>query len=143
MFKYLKVTTANLFHRSHLAAAGVVNVSATEKPVIAVNALKQVKNSKVTKVITLAAAGLAVLAVGDAAHAFTTPAAGSFGYNIYDIAINKVAKGPIGFVGGGWLIATAATKMNEGWVRALPYAIGGSCLIKLDELTTSLGALIH
>lgn len=99
--------------------------------------------SKATKLITLFAFAMAAMVIGEAAHAFTTPAAGSFGYNIYDIAVNKVAKGPIGFVGGGWLIATAATKMNEGWVRALPYAIGGSCLIKVDELTTSLGALIH
>ncbi|MBB6117759.1 hypothetical protein F4826_004738 [Rahnella inusitata] len=101
------------------------------------------RDKKIAKFLTLFSLALAALVIGDAAHAFTTPAAGSFGYNIYDIAINKVAKGPIGFVGGGWLIATAATKMNEGWVRALPYAIGGSCLIKVDELTTSLGALIH
>lgn len=101
------------------------------------------REKKIAKFLTLFSLAMAALVIGDAAHAFTTPAAGSFGYNIYDIAINKVAKGPIGFVGGGWLIATAATKMQEGWMRALPYAIGGSCLIKVDELTTSLGALIH
>lgn len=101
------------------------------------------QKSQTVKFLTLLSMTMAALVIGDAAHAFSTPAAGSFGYNIYDIAINKVAQGPIGFVGGGWLIATAATKMNEGWVRALPYAIGGSCLIKVDELTTSLGALIH
>lgn len=101
------------------------------------------REKKIAKFLTLFSLTLVALVIGDAAHAFTTPAAGSFGYNIYDIAINKVAKGPIGFVGGGWLIATAATKMQEGWMRALPYAIGGSCLIKVDELTTSLGALIH
>lgn len=143
MFKKLKSSAETLFNHSQLAAAGAMNVSVAPQTSAPVDMFKKAKESKVAKFITFAAMGVAVLAVGDAAHAFTTPATGSFGYNIYDIAINKVAKGPIGFVGGGWLIATAATKMNEGWVRALPYAIGGSCLIKLDELTTSLGALIH
>jgi len=143
MFKFLKSSAETLFNRTQMAAAGTMNVAIAPEVAAPVDKLKKAKDSKVVKIITLTAMGIAVLAVGDAAHAFTTPSAGSFGYNIYDIAINKVAKGPIGFVGGGWLIATAATKMNEGWVRALPYAIGGSCLIKLDELTTSLGALIH
>ncbi|EEE2139265.1 conjugative transfer protein TraE, partial [Salmonella enterica subsp. enterica serovar Beaudesert] len=32
--------------------------------------------------------------------------------------------------------------MNEGWTRALPFILAGSCLIKLDEITQSLGATI-
>ncbi|EKY3179882.1 conjugative transfer protein TraE [Cronobacter turicensis] len=95
------------------------------------------------KLVTALFMVLAAMVCSQGAFAWTTPATGSFGYNIYDIAINKIANGPVGFVGGGWLIAMAATKMNEGWVRALPYAIGGSCLIKVEELTQSLGALIH
>ncbi|WP_303745453.1 conjugative transfer protein TraE [Enterobacter hormaechei] len=95
------------------------------------------------RVVTALFLALAALAVSQGAFAWTTPTAGSFGYNIYDIAIEKVAKGPIGFVGGGWLIALGATKLNEGWTRALPFIVGGSCLIKVEELTTSLGSIIH
>lgn len=86
---------------------------------------------------------LAALVVSQGAFAWQTPTAGSFGYNIYDITVNKVASGPIGFVGGGWMIALGATKLNESWTRALPYVVGGSCLIKIEDLTQSLGALIH
>ncbi|CAH6291441.1 MULTISPECIES: conjugative transfer protein TraE [Citrobacter] len=100
-------------------------------------------HSPQARLITLFFLTLAGLVICQQAIAFGTPAAGSFGYNVYDIAFNKIATGPVGFVGGGWLIATAATKMNEGWTRALPYAIGGSCLFKVEELTTSLGALLQ
>lgn len=86
---------------------------------------------------------LAAMVISQGAFAWTIPATGSFGYNIYDIAMNKVANGPIGFTGGAWLIAMGATKMNEGWMRALPFILGGSCLIKVEELTQSLGAIIH
>lgn len=86
---------------------------------------------------------LAAMVISQGAFAWTIPVTGSFGYNIYDIAMNKVANGPIGFTGGAWLIAMGATKMNEGWMRALPFILGGSCLIKVGELTQSLGAIIH
>ncbi|HFD0907570.1 TPA: conjugative transfer protein TraE [Salmonella enterica] len=101
------------------------------------------KNSPHARFMTMFFITLAGLVICQQAIAFGTPAAGSFGYNVYDIAFNKIATGPVGFVGGGWLIATAATKMNEGWTRALPYAIGGSCLFKVEELTTSLGAILN
>ncbi|HDS3501268.1 TPA: conjugative transfer protein TraE [Enterobacter cloacae] len=100
-------------------------------------------NTPQARLVTMFFLSLAGLVICQEAIAFAAPAAGSFGYNVYDIAFNKIATGPVGFVGGGWLIATAATKMNEGWTRALPYAIGGSCLFKVEELTTSLGALLH
>ncbi|MCL6336318.1 conjugative transfer protein TraE [Pectobacterium carotovorum subsp. carotovorum] len=99
--------------------------------------------SPYARIITFFFFALAFMAFSQDVFAWTTPAAGSFGYNVYDIAVNKIAKGPIGFVGGGWLIATGATKMNEGWMRAVPYVLGGSCLIKVDEMTQTLGALIN
>lgn len=99
--------------------------------------------SKIAKAMTYSSFAMAAATVSSTAIAFSAPAAGDFGYNIYDIAVNKVADGPIGFVGGMWLIAQGSTKLNEGWTRALPFILGGSCLIKLQEITTSLGALIH
>ncbi|AKF40306.1 Conjugative transfer protein TraE [Yersinia bercovieri ATCC 43970] len=75
--------------------------------------------------------------------AWTAPTAGDFGYQIYDVGINKIAKGPIGFAGGAFLIAAGAMKINESWPKAIAFVLAGSCLIKVEELTTSLGALIH
>ena len=100
--------------------------------------LRKAMESRQAKLITAFFMALALQGV----FAFTTPSTNSFGYNIYDIAINKIASGPIGFVGGAWLIAMGSTKMNEGWTRALPFILAGSCLIKLDEITQSLGATI-
>ncbi|HDV8101519.1 conjugative transfer protein TraE (plasmid) [Escherichia coli] len=104
--------------------------------------LRKAMQSRQAKLITAFFMALALLAVSQGVFAFTTPSTGSFGYNVYDIAINKIASGPIGFVGGAWLIAMGSTKMNEGWTRALPFILAGSCLIKLDEITQSLGATI-
>jgi hypothetical protein len=104
--------------------------------------LRKVMETKLAKVVTAFFMVLALLLVSQGVFAFETPATGSFGYNVYDIAINKIASGPIGFVGGAWLIAMGSTKMNEGWTRALPFILAGSCLIKLDEITQSLGAII-
>ncbi|MGJ0636528.1 conjugative transfer protein TraE [Xenorhabdus bovienii] len=87
--------------------------------------------------------GLLLTLIPAAAMAWTEPAAGDFGYQIYDVGINKIAKGPIGFAGGAFLIAAGATKMNESWPKALGFVLAGSCLIKIDSLTTSLGALIN
>lgn len=104
---------------------------------------EQLFSSREARVLTSFFIVLAALTISQEVFAWTKPTSGSFGYNIYDIAVEKVAKGPIGFVGGGWLIALGATKLNEGWTRALPFIVGGSCLIKVEDLTTSLGALIH
>lgn len=104
--------------------------------------LDKLMQSRTAKFATAAFMMLALLAISQGVFAFSTPATGSFGYNVYDIAINKIASGPIGFVGGAWLIAMGSTKMNEGWTRALPFILAGSCLIKLDEITQSLGAII-
>lgn len=105
--------------------------------------VEQLFSSREARVLTAFFVVLAALTISQEVFAWTKPTTGSFGYNIYDIAVEKVAKGPIGFVGGGWLIALGATKLNEGWTRALPFIVGGSCLIKVEDLTTSLGALIH
>jgi len=49
---------------------------------------------------------LAILAINvmwlfpETANAIVQPAVGDFGYDIYDIAVNDILQGPIGFVGG-------------------------------------------
>ncbi|AOF17083.1 TPA: conjugative transfer protein TraE [Yersinia enterocolitica] len=87
--------------------------------------------------------GLLLTLIPTVAMAWTAPTAGDFGYQIYDVGVNKIAKGPIGFAGGAFLIAAGAMKINESWPKAIAFVLAGSCLIKVEELTTSLGALIH
>ena len=76
--------------------------------------------------------------------AWTTPASGSFLYDAYDIAVNKLLKGPIGFLAGMGCIAAGGSRVIGLHDRmSMPAGIGsllfGGCLVKLDTITTTLG----
>lgn len=83
---------------------------------------------------------LTVLAVG--AQAFTAPAAGSFGYDVYDIVVNQILGGPIGFIGGVFLIVWGASKVMTSWIITVLCVISGTILIRAEDLVVSLGALV-
>ena len=75
-----------------------------------------------------------------ALYAWTTPASGSFAYDVYDIAINKIAKGPVGFVAGAASLAGsifAATR--SAWITSGCLAVGAGLIYKLDTIAQSLG----
>ena len=74
--------------------------------------------------------------------AITAPASGTFAYDIYDIAVNSILKGPIGFVGGLGAIVFGAVNAIRGQVLpAIPSILGGAALIKADSIVTSLGMI--
>lgn len=82
-------------------------------------------------------------ATSSPAFALTQPAAGDFAYTVYDIAINKIMGGPIGFVIGFGIIAFAiflATKQQI--IPAIVSLVAGAALIKADAIVASLGAVI-
>lgn len=83
---------------------------------------------------------LTVAAVG--AQAFTTPAAGSFGYDVYDIVVNQILGGPIGFIGGVFLLVWGASKVMTSWVITVLCVISGTILIRAEDLVVTLGALV-
>lgn len=89
--------------------------------------------------------GLVLLQVGDA-FAWSTPTTGSFAYDVYDIAVNKILNGPIGFVVGmGAMAAGGAAivdKTRGGWGIGIPMLLFGGALIKLDSIVTTLGMYI-
>ena len=75
-------------------------------------------------------------------YAVNVPASGSFAYDVYDIAINKILKGPIGFVCGGAAIVLGAVNAIGGRVMAaVPCVLGGAAILKADAITESLGLL--
>jgi len=89
-----------------------------------------------TVVFMLALAGLAV--------AFTAPAQGDFAYDIYDVAINKILAGPIGFVGGVAAIVLGALAVIRAQLMVgIGAILGGVFMLKADSIITSLGALIR
>lgn len=86
---------------------------------------------------------LFVLMIAPFAHAITAPAAGSFAYDVYDIGVNKILKGPIGFVAGVVAIVMGAAAAIMGEIMyAIPAILGGGILLKADAVVTSLGAMI-
>lgn len=84
----------------------------------------------------------AMFLVPVAAQAISAPSSGSFAYDVYDIAINKILKGPIGFVCGGAAIVLGAVNAIGGRVMsAVPCVLGGAAILKADAITESLGLL--
>ncbi len=86
-------------------------------------------------------AGLTFLMAGGA-HAITAPTAGGLFYDAYDIVINSMLKGAVGFVAAILIFA-----MSIGLFlmqKVVPGIVGIVCaaiLIKADTIVTSLGAI--
>ncbi|MFN4245947.1 MAG: hypothetical protein ACK4F9_07385 [Brevinematia bacterium] len=79
------------------------------------------------------------LAGAQVALAFDPPTAG-FAYDAYDIAVNKILKGPLGFVAGVGAMAYGAASLLLGrFMPAVTGIIGGALLLKAEAVTASLG----
>lgn len=79
----------------------------------------------------------------EAAQAITAPAVGDFGYDIYDVAVNDILQGPIGFVGGlACIVIGAVFAVKQQFMGAVPCILGGAVIIKGNTIVESLGALI-
>ncbi|MCG2747319.1 MAG: hypothetical protein L6365_07290 [Desulfobulbaceae bacterium] len=75
--------------------------------------------------------------------AMVTPAAGSFAYDLYDIAVNEILLGPIGFVAGVASMAFAAIlAIRQMILPAAGVVLGGAFLLSADTVVQSVGALI-
>jgi len=88
--------------------------------------------------------GAACLLMASRADAFNAPAAGTFAFDIYDIGVNQILKGPIGFAAGvGSMVAAAIMAIRQMLLPAAATILGGAFLLKADSVVTSLGALIN
>lgn len=94
------------------------------------------------RVLTLLSA-VFVLALAGVVFAFNAPTNGDFAYDIYDIAINKILAGPIGFVGGVAAIVVGAFAVIRAQIMlGIGAILGGVFMLKADSIIQSLGALI-
>lgn len=92
--------------------------------------------SKIVPVV--GAAALPVLAM-----AFDEPNTGDLAYEIYDIAVNKMLQGPLGFVSGVGLISFGIVSgvMGKGSLSTSVLSVlGGGALASAEGITTTLGA---
>lgn len=81
----------------------------------------------------------AVMSVPSVTFAFTTPGSGTFAYDVYDITVNKILKGPIGFVAGVAGVVLGATQLFVGrYMTAVPPILGGALLLKAEDILATL-----
>ncbi len=86
---------------------------------------------------------LFLLIFSTAAMAIVAPTAGSFAYDAYDIGVNKILKGPIGFILGVLAIGFGAwAAIRTEIIMAISAVLGGAILLKADTIVASLGMII-
>ena len=96
------------------------------------------KKSIIALVITITAC-----CISSNAMAMTVPAAGSFAYDLYDIGVNQILLGPIGFVAGvACMVFAAILAIRQMILPAAGVVLGGAFLLKADAVVQTIGATI-
>jgi len=90
--------------------------------------------------------GIAMMAFGAVilgakiASAFVAPAAGTFAYTVYDVAVTQMLNGAVGFVAGvGAMAMGAVMAIQQKVMLAIPCILGGAVLLNAESLVTTLG----
>jgi hypothetical protein len=86
--------------------------------------------------------GASAMATAMAAQAFAVPANGSLGYDVYDVVVNQLAAGPIGYAGAIILMIWGASLVMKQWLVTVMCVIAGTVIIKAQAIVQSLGALV-
>jgi hypothetical protein len=98
------------------------------------------------RTVSFAGAGVPLLAAfalaSGGAYAFTAPAAGDLGYDIYDIVVNKGVKGPLGFVAGVAAFLFGVSRLFSNIMVGIPTIVAAVCLIKSDTILQTFGMVI-
>ncbi len=77
------------------------------------------------------------------AMAMAVPAAGSFAYDIYDIGVNQILLGPIGFIAGvGFIVLAAILALRNMYVPACGIVLAAAFMLKADAVIQTFGGLI-
>jgi len=75
--------------------------------------------------------------------AYTIPTSGGFIYDLYDIFVNKMIKGPIGTAAGVAAMVYGGANLIVGrWSGAILPILGGAMLIKADSIASSIGMTV-
>lgn len=95
------------------------------------------------KITIISALAISCLMVASNAFALATPATGSFAYDLYDIGVNQMLLGPVGFVGGcAVMVLAAILAIRQMLLPAAGAVLGGAFLLKADTVVQSVGALV-
>jgi len=95
------------------------------------------------KLVTILAVLTAASLLSVNAMAMTVPATGSFAYDLYDIGVNQILLGPIGFVAGvACMVFAAILAIRQMILPAAGVVLGGAFLLKADAVVQTIGATI-
>ena len=104
---------------------------------------RQDKQIRHAKIMTGLAVLLAACLLTANAMAMTVPAAGSFAYDLYDIGVNQILLGPIGFIAGvACMVFAAILAIRQMILPAAGVVLGGAFLLKADSVVQTIGAVI-
>lgn len=88
------------------------------------------------------AIAMLVMAAGQA-FAVSVPTSGTFFYQGYDLVVNDILKGPVGFIAGVAVIVWGATMIPRGqYLPAIGTLLAGGAMLKADDITQTLGMII-
>ncbi len=92
-------------------------------------------------VLCMLAFGMALFA--SSAMAFTAPAAGTPFYDVYDVIVNMMLRGAMGFAAGVILFGMAAYFFSQSEIlRGILCAVSCILLLRADSIVTTFGAII-
>jgi hypothetical protein len=75
--------------------------------------------------------------------AMAVPAAGSFAFDLYDIAVNQILLGPIGFVAGvAAMVFAAILAIRQMILPAAGVILGGAFLLSADTVVQTIGCVV-
>ncbi len=101
------------------------------------------KKTRQAKLVTSLVVLLAACLMSANAMAMAIPAAGSFAYDLYDIGVNQILLGPIGFVAGvACMVFAAILAIRQMILPAAGVVLGGAFLLKADAVVQTIGATI-
>jgi hypothetical protein len=102
--------------------------------------IRGVKGRTKKALMAVAAGTAATLGV---AAAFTTPATGQLGYEIYNVVVNQMIDGPIGILASVLAFAFGAfSLLRGGYLSGVMSVVAGIALFTADDVVQSLGALV-
>ena len=105
--------------------------------------MKRMTSSCKAVIRTTWAGAVMVLLLAGNSVAMTVPAAGSFAYDLYDIGVNQILLGPVGFTGGVACMCVAAIlAIRQMILPAAGVVLGGAFLLRANTVVETIGALI-
>lgn len=95
------------------------------------------------KLSTILTLSVFMTLAASAAFAMTAPTTGNFGFELYDIGVNKILKGPVGMTGGVIAVVGAAIlAMRQMVLPAVGMVLAAVFLLNAESFLHAVGAVV-